>query len=467
MILVRLLKKFSHVVAPMFCVLLTFYRFLCCFIETSSQVAENDTAVVHLTQTEPDTSHFESLPATSALLLDDNFTSNVMESETVTSVPNITEFGVSQTVKSQLAPETDKQRGHISKYQYNRFKNALWDFVVPVISLIGVTGNVFGIWFVIHEKLKRPFHLYLFALLMVDLIFLLMSVVRNTLIIIERHDSHLADRLSCYYSHKLRMIQSTLYNTCAYLITLMSFERLVNIIFPMRVKLFSLRRYTVLIIIIACFGNALSLAPGIMNSESHVFTDTLTNITKCKTVESAWAKTYPKFRKYYMTAMLVIARFLPSLTVTVTSVILAFYLARQRSQRSALFARKANTGRQYEQFKTTMTLFILSACLVISLVPSALASILKNYYPNTFGKKGSEYYTQMFLRDFAYLLRVMSAANDFFVYVLLSRSSRKKFKKSFQISFIHSGKDDFQTNRQASRTEQSSGFDTQESDLQK
>ena len=321
------------------------------------------------------------------------------------------------------------QIGLISKAAYDGFKNTLWFFIVPTISVIGIFGNICGIWFLLHEKLRQPFHVYLFALISIDLIFLLLSAVRNGLIIGEHFDRYLADRLSCYYSAKLRHTQSTVYNTCAYLISLMSFERLVNIIFPLRVKIFRVRSYTIFLIVVICILTAAFAWPTFVLSEPKETKNPVTNVITCISVRSQWAKDHQTFIHVYMQAALIIARFIPAGVTSFANMALCIYLARQRSLRTELFEKKANKGEISEQLKITITLLLLSICLVLSLVPTATASILSNYYPETYGRKGHEYYTQQFLRDLGYLVRVISAANDFFIYVMMSKASRRTFKK--------------------------------------
>ena len=372
--------------------------------------------------------------STVSLISPESITGNTLQTDPAFEMtsPNNDEFNGSQSTDQMAHSPPFKTHGHISKQQYKNYKIALWYYISPAGSLIGALGNVLGIWIVLREKLRQPFHLYLFVLLIADLIFLSLSVLRNILIILEERNKYIADHLSCYYSLDLRLTQSTVYNTCAYLITLMSFERLVNIVFPLRVKLFSLRKYTILLIAVATVGNAAPLIPPILFKETAEITNHKTNTTKCVNVPTKWAQQNIDFQNWYMTAMLVLARFIPAVATLANNVILSICLARHNSRRATLFERKLQKSERHDQIKTSITLMILSICLVLSLIPTAIASILKNYYPQTYGRNAREFYTQMFLRDFGYLLRVFSASADPFIYIVMSKRTRLRsiFKKT-------------------------------------
>ena len=74
---------------------------------------------------------------------------------------------------SQPTRPTFISLGHISKEAHSDFVNTIWHFLAPTLSLIGIFGNICGVWFMLHEKMVRqPFHLYLLALMITDLFLL-------------------------------------------------------------------------------------------------------------------------------------------------------------------------------------------------------------------------------------------------------------------------------------------------------
>ena len=321
-----------------------------------------------------------------------------------------------------------KNLGTISATVSERTRAVVWFGIVPSFTLVGIIGNVSGLLFMIYGGFKQPFHLFLFALMGVDLFYLIIMLLNNSLIILEEYDKPLTDYLRCHAAMNLRTCQSLTYSACAHLITAMSFERLVNIMFPLRIKSFS-RKHTIGVILFILALNIVLLLPGFLVTQGKDIIDPKTNSIKCIPVVTAFWKNSGSFSKHYVVIMLVMARFVPGVATLVANILISVYLARQRSHRAVLFANKVARGEQYEQFKITLTLIVLSIALLLSLVPSAMTAILSAYFPKMYGSRGTHRYTYLFVQDFGYTLRVVSAANDFFIYVMLSKHSRQSFIK--------------------------------------
>ena len=321
------------------------------------------------------------------------------------------------------------QRGVISQTVYKSFKVAVWLGIAPIVTLIGIIGNTAGLWFMLCSSLRNPFHLFLSALMAADLLYLIVLCLSNSLKILQDYNKPVADYLSCHSAKHLRSIQSLTYSTCAHLISLMAFERLVTIASPMKFQSFRLRKCTIILIVTIIILNIILLFPAFLSQEPQDTIDPKTNLTVCKFVPTKLLKENRSFFKYYIVFMLVVARFIPGVITSIANILIAIFLTRHRSVRGALFATKATSSDHLEQFKSTMTLIILSVFLLSSLIPSALASILNRYYPHIYGKEGNQYFTYLFVLDLGYLLRMISAANDFFIYVMLANSSRRLFKE--------------------------------------
>ena len=325
-----------------------------------------------------------------------------------------------------------KEPGPISKATYETFKVTVWFGIIPVSSFLGIIGNLFGLWFLLYVKLDRPFYLFLFMLILVDLLYLVIILLTDSIKIIEIYNKPLADYINCHASMNLRTVQSLSYSTCAHLITIMSFERLANIMLPFRFQRLKMRTVSILLIVLIVIINIILMVPAFLVRESKDIIDVKTNTTVCVSGPTKWAKQSGSFNKYYVVTMLVVARFIPGVATTIANIAIAIFLSRQRAQRAVLFANKAGRdlrGEQYEQLKITLTLIALSICLLMSLVPSAMSTILSSYYPSRYGRTGSHYFTLLFVKELGYLLRVVSAANDFFIYVVLSNTSRGILKK--------------------------------------
>ena len=325
---------------------------------------------------------------------------------------------------------TKTEIGTISKGVYDTVKKVIWFGIVPPVALLGICGNVIGLWFILIGKQRQPFHLFLFALMGVDLVYLIIALLLNALVILEVYDAVLAKHIKCHVSANLHAIQSLTYGTCAHLITAMSLERLVNVMLPLKVKSFCLHKHTVVVILVLFVLNIAVGVPGFLILEPKYVKDLATNVTSCRSVPTTWANN--PFSKVYVVLVLSIARLVPGVITFLSSILIAIFLARRRAHRVATFANKATKAENYEQFKITMTLMILSVSLLLSLIPLAITTIWLKYYPDVYGKAGPEYYTYWFFIDLGYFLRVFSSANDFFIYVLMSKASRTTLKSMVQ-----------------------------------
>ena len=135
-------------------------------------------------------------------------------------------------------------------------------------------------------------------------------------------------------------------------------------------------------------------------------------------------------RQIYMTILITVTRLLPAAITFVSNVCLMIILIHRRPRRAFMFANRAKRcdRSRFDEFGTTWTLIIISAFLLLSLVPSVVAQMLASFYPNIYLDKNSaqyRYYT--ITMNFGRFVAVLGAANDFVVYILMSRRSRMTF----------------------------------------
>ena len=317
----------------------------------------------------------------------------------------------------------------ISKSVYETFKSAVWLGLVPTSCLIGIGGNGLGVWFVVNRKLNQPFMIYLLALMATDFIYLIMELFSSSVVIMERFDLPLAVYWNCYVARPFLLVKSITYSICVHLITTMSIERLLNIVFPFKLKFCSLQKYTVLNILgIACLNIAV-MALSFFMQEPKVTTDNKGDILTCISGPTNWTNENYSFVKHYTLVIFVVVRFAPGILATMSNIMIAIYLALYRKRRASLLANSTSGGGYPNQGKTTLILLVLSIFLILSLVPSSVGTLLMRFSPELYRQGKSQYYTNALLVDIGLCLRVVSAANDFFIYVVLVKSSRTLVKQ--------------------------------------
>ena len=317
----------------------------------------------------------------------------------------------------------------ISKSVYETFKSAVWLGLVPISCLIGIGGNGLGVWFVVHKKLNQPFMIYLLALMATDFIYLIMELFSSSVVIMERFDLPVAVYWNCYVARPFLLVKSITYGICVHLITTMSIERLLNIVCPFKIKFCSLQKYTVLNILgIVCWNIAVMVLSFFMQ-EPKVTTDNKGNILTCISGPTHWTNQNFSFVKHYTLVTLVVVRFAPVIVATISNLMISICLALYRKRRASLLANRTSGGGYPNQGKTTLILLVLSIFLILSLVPSAVGTLLMIFLPEQYIQGRSQYNTYALLVDIGLCLRVVSAANDFFIYVVLVKSSRTLVKQ--------------------------------------
>ena len=84
---------------------------------------------------------------------------------------------------------------------------------------------------------------------------------------------------------------------------------------------------------------------------------------------------------------------------------------------------------RFDDLGTTWTLVIITVFLLLSLVPPAVVQLFANYFPDIYlNANKAEHGYYITTMDFGRFVAVLSAANDFFVYILMSRRSRVLLK---------------------------------------
>ena len=331
--------------------------------------------------------------------------------------------------ESEISGQDHKVLSLISKEIYGTFKAIVWLGFVPTFAMVGIAGNVLGVWFVWHRKLKQSFMIYLMALMITDLIYLIMELMTSSIVIMERYNLPIASYYNCYVSRYFTIVKEILYSTCVFLITTMSVERLLNIVFPLKIKFCGLQKYTALTVLtIVCVNIVLMMLPFFL-VKPNITTDSEGNILSCIAEPTQWYKQNESFVKYYALVANIILRYVPGLVTIVNNVIIGTYLGIYAKRREDLLANKTSGRGNLNQTQTAVMLLILSLCLVSSLVPPSVAILLLRFSPEDYEEGGSQYYMYAFLVDLALCLRVMSAANDFFIHIMLVKSSRRLIKK--------------------------------------
>ena len=290
--------------------------------------------------------------------------------------------------------------------------------------------NLLGIVFLFHNKVKHSFHVFLTSLMVNDVLFLSFALLQCISTILLHFD--LGSVFTANYSVALLLkgIQLTMFNFSVFIITCMSLERLSSVCFPLSSRKRINRKCSLFLILVGIVLNITFRIPVLVLSERPKNGENITLFVPTVFDWSGGEGGLPK-REIYITILITTTRLLPAAIAFIANIYLIIILIRRRPRRAFLFADRMSRSdrRRFDDFGTTWTLILISIFVLLPLVPAVIVQVLVNLYPNTYlieNKAEYRYYTTILA--FGRFVSVLSAANDFVVYILMSKRSRLTLK---------------------------------------
>ena len=308
----------------------------------------------------------------------------------------------------------------------------LYEITVLLIVLVGISCNLLGIAFMFYSKVKHSFHVFLTSLMANDLLYLIIAFLHCISAFLPYFD--LGSVFTDIYPVAVRLkgIQCTLFNINVFIVSCMALERLSSVCFPLRSRKRINRKCSLFLILSGIVLNITVVIPVIVLRETPKVSENTTLFFKWRGEGGS-----PK-REIYITIVIVITRLLPAAVAFIANVYLIIDLIRRRSRRAFLFANRMsrNDRRRFDDFGTTLTLILISVVLLLSLVPTVIVQVLINRYPFTYlNETKAEYHYFTTMIAFGRFVFVLSAANDFVVYILMSKRSRLTLKQVLKEKF--------------------------------
>ena len=305
----------------------------------------------------------------------------------------------------------------------------LYEITVLLIALVGISCNLLGIAFMFYSKVKHSFHVFLTSLMANDLLYLMFAFLHCISAFLPYFDLGSVFRAIYPVAVRLKGIQCTLFNISVFIVSCMSLERLSSVSFPLRSRKRINCKCSLFLILVGIVLNIVVMLPVIVLHETPKVSE---NTTLFATTFFKWRGEggSPK-REIYITIVITITRLLPAAVAFIANVYLIIVLTRRRPRRAFLFANRMsrNDRRRFDDFGTTLTLILISVVLLLSLVPSVIVQVLINRYPFTYlNETKAEYHYFTTTIAFGRFVFVLSAANDFVVYILMSKRSRLTLK---------------------------------------
>lgn len=346
---------------------------------------------------------------------------NVFKMSNVTTAENSSMF---TTVTADFNDE--EPSSFITKEAYESFAFYSHIIVTPVLCIFGIIFNSLGlgvIWPDVKQQ-KMSIYTYLCALTLSDMIYLVIGVIRTFPTILKNLGVENAGFVEEYMKRWSIYFDMVFSHTSLALILVMSFERMLALVRPFKVKRTWFAKYPLGIIILCFTVNIIFLLPFIVYMEVASFT------AGNKTVY--FIQFNPAVKEdmdRYHIAQTVVDYFIPAVCLLVTNITIPIKYYRVTQFRKTTFN---ETSRSFtsRQMKITSTVFAITFMYFLLSVPNLTLKIL-GFVDADYSFDGKHKLVFWFAIDLSNLFTYINAANDCVIYILVSDYYRGVFKRKY------------------------------------
>ena len=314
--------------------------------------------------------------------------------------------------------------GTVSKEQADLAFLIIFEIIFPVICLVGFIGNTLCTVVLFKSNDKSTFAVYLKALTVSDTVILVGGFMRFLCKIIKKGIKKDPSKFDSYCTLIVGFgIGNYVGNFSSIIITVMSIERFVAVVFPLHLKSFVLEKHPRRIVWFIALVEFILRVPTVIWTTVGSREDCSTNGTLYFLEYREWSRDIV-FRRVLFYTLNVIDRFIPVLIVISMNAGIMITLKRRPKLNAARsVVKKEGTSSMMEKNKITVTLVALSTFYVIQSISFSVVYILVTLAPEiTIASK--EYYLYSILINATILVLDLNAANDFAIYILSSKRFR-------------------------------------------
>lgn len=289
--------------------------------------------------------------------------------------------------------------------------------LTPIVCVVGFIGNSVGLWVLYKDPNNRrqTIYTYMFALMTFDNLFLLAGLSSAAVEVAGSFDQKLGQEMLNYVIIFGGYVFVMLKHVSAFLLIVMSYERLMALWKPFRAKDSYLSKHPAIIITIIVVVSAVYIIPFFAGFRI-VSYQTMDNITSHTTIIVPGY--FPVFNVYTYIETIILHYICPALVFILNVMIIVVY-SRHKKQRSSMRMNRSSDN----QIKMTVIILFVACTYVILSLPNLFLQTLifvdDNY--SFYGKYNMIFHLFTSLGD---LLARINAGTDFFVYVFVSNHYR-------------------------------------------
>ncbi|UJR36222.1 hypothetical protein I4U23_028954 [Adineta vaga] len=314
-------------------------------------------------------------------------------------------------------------------------KNWLW----PIITFFGVTGNILVIIVLTKRRMiMSSTNNYLVALAIVDIAYLLLTLILNT----SQNPCFIGTTLSDVISIICRPIADFSSNTSVWLTVTFTVERWVAITYPLQSRTWCTVSRARRIIISVIFAALICTLPSVFEMKLVRVTETqnATNSNETSVMKSRLqAKptalgSSSLYHQIYFNFVTFAIVWIPLLLLVIFNTILIIYVHRSKQEEQqnneGIKLRRHNRGNQSEQRKTTIMLIAVVIVFTVCQIPQAISLTLQSFLPVL-----AQTSQVLIYNNFANCLVAINASINFLLYCSFSGRFRSTCRSSFTLVY--------------------------------
>lgn len=350
---------------------------------------------------------------------------------------------IAATSADQSQPSAEETR---LKYQLEQTRFVVLTVLVPIVILIGVTGNIMNICVLTRRWMHSSTNCYLTALAICDVLYLcfVFSILLNHFDPTLRQDVYYVT----YQQLVAVPVSNTLSNSAVWLTLTFTVERYIGVCHPMKGKLWCTPHRAKYINFAVIFAAALLTFPNFFENQV-VKTQVGNGTAYAVSVEPTAFGSHSVYKIGYSWFNHLLFAFVPFVLLFVFNIMLIHAVATASKRRQLMsglhtsnntHAQNDRTIRQQrEQHKITMMLIVVVIVFLVCQIPQAVANIYLGYVYSKYGDQMpmTMRYRARILGSILNFLVIVNASINFVLYSSFS----KKFRRTFRILFCRCCRD--------------------------
>ena len=308
--------------------------------------------------------------------------------------------------------------------QFDEFIFVVRFFLIPISSVFGITGNVYGLYVLRRDakSQKSNFFFYMFTLLLENAVQCVNSIIYDIPWIVLRYDADLGNMLEKY------TLQTTVYFTkvfnhfAASILIQMSSERLFSLLQPFSFQQIWLFKHARRVSLIAFIIYSLCLLPFPLCCQVTPIQEGNATILVLMERGPGWAILMDQYVFYQAVFLSII---LPMIILTLNaSIPLAYYRYTKNAEME--YQMKIDSKRRQQQTKITIVTLSTAISYFVLSIPNMIAFAL-DFYDDDYDYFGKFSYIFNFFITLGTFLTNINAMFDCITYVAVSREAWQKF----------------------------------------